>query len=246
MDMLEWMHLLGLFVFVLKRHYDIQLPISKLSSRTHHCTTIDLISLTRVAAYLYHTQHIGVTFHPNNGPALSAFIILCGAADAAYMILQECRSQIGGGIKLGDNHDLSGYFETYSTKEKDLPSSSAVNAEIKSAFELAKFIIVYRGISLEIFGIEQSEPTIILEDSSGTINICRDYSKGTRRLRHELQKICFLIEAVRMAIIKFQQVSSPEQPADSWTKPLGSTSHYIGIERQMGSHPAITEAKERA
>ena len=111
---------------------------------------------------------------------------------------------------------------------------------------MTKSAIVRRGMFEEIFGVKLPSPSVLEEDSAGTIAISQDLRKHSRRMRHEYQKVSFLIEAARLGIIAMMKVGSKQQTANFFTKPEGPTQHWKSTERAMGEHEAITEAKNRA
>ena len=246
-DITSYLEKLGLMIFLLKTRFDSANTISRLSSRTHKCTEKDMESLKYLAAYLYHTRGIGLTFYPNDDVNNTNKLRLLGASDLAFLVYDDSKSQIAFGTKLGSTNSKSAFFNVTSQKEKGSPSSSCPVGEARAAFEETKEIIVYRGILKEITGIDM-DATELLEDSSSCIRACSDYMKASisRKMKHERLLFHSLMWYIKNDIIFMTQTKSIDQPMDIGTKPLPNPLHWHHMPNIMGESQELSEAKSRA
>ena len=246
-EITTYLEKLGLMIFLLKTRFDSANTISRLSSRTHKCTEKDMESLQYLAAYLYHTRGIGLTFYPNDDTNNTNKLRLLGASDLAFLVYDDSKSQIAFGTKLGPSMSKSAFFNVTSQKEKGSPSSSCPVGEARAAFEETKEIIVYRGIIKEITGTDIGV-TELLEDSSSCIRACSDYVKSSmsRKMKHERLLFHSLMWYIKNDIIFMTQTKSNDQPMDIGTKPLPNPLHWHHMPRVMGESEELNEAKARA
>ena len=246
-DITSFLEKLGLIIFILRTRFDCSYAISRLSSRTHKCTEKDMESLKHLAAYLYHTREIGLTFYTNDDINNTQKLRASAACDAAFLVYDDSKSHLAFGQKLGSHETKSGYFSAQSQKEKNSPSSSTPVAETRAVSEVTKDIIITRGIVKEITGIDL-DAAVILEDSSSCIRGCSDFMKSSmsRKMRHERLLFHTLMWHIKNDIIQLKQTESEEQPMDLLTKPLANPLHWHHMPSIQGHSIELTEAKNKA
>jgi hypothetical protein len=97
---------------------------------------------------------------------------------------------------------------------------SSTEAELYAAVEATKDVIWFRELLAEI-GFVQSEPTIIFVDNASLITLASAFSGNHKRVKHFLVRLNYLIEKVKLRIIKFVKVHTDDNRVDGMTKPLG-------------------------
>jgi len=246
----DWLHALVVIIFLMRTRWDIVHAISKHSSRTHYCTEKDFEALKHLARYILHTKKMGITFHPDRWNEFKEKLQFIASADAAFLVhLQDSKSHISNNIKLASSMDNpSAMIQVTSQKESDAPSSSAVVAEAKAAFDVVKSIIVAEGLAEEITGLPVVRPTIIEEDSTGAIRACKDYSRqiSSRKMSHETLKFRIVMHYINQGLIKFRQVKSEDQTSDAGTKQQRPTQHWKVLPTILGHSEAVFAGQDEA
>ena len=120
---------------------------------------------------------------------------------------------------------------------------SSTEAELDGGVSATKQIIWLRN-QLEFLGHPQSEPTVLFADNTSMITLASNYSGHTKRMRHCLQKVHFMMEQVHNSVIRLAYLKTEDHTADILTKPLPPSSHWHHMEPLLGENPAIAAIME--
>ena len=107
---------------------------------------------------------------------------------------------------------------------------STVEAESMAAAEAAKEVIWLRGILSEM-GFPQEEPTPIMEDSQGAIDLSVS-SRHHARTKHIRIRYHFIRQLIGQGELALVKVSTDHQLADLLTKPL-SRPRFLKLRDRM-------------
>ena len=193
-ERVSWLRgVLGQLGFIIYSRPCISFAQNKLSTRVNASTEYDEKSVKRVARFLALTQHLGVTFHPlKQTNSRSQALLLRTYADAAYAVHPDGRSHAGLCASLGDNG--SGMFFVKSGKIKTVCDSST-GAEIEAQHRMTQWTIWITEF-LDLVEIQYRKPVPLEGDNNSAQQVCTEYCGLTKRLRHMLVKINFVMERV--------------------------------------------------
>ena len=184
---------------------DIQFAVGLLARFTQNPAEIHWKAIKRVIKYLYTTRELWLVL---GGPDKTVE----GYADADWA------SQL-------DRHSISGYafcygcgVITWSSKRQPIIAMSTTEAEYIAAAHATKEIHWLRAFLGEI-GRNISEPIPFRCDNQSTIAICRD-NKFHARTKHIDIRYHFVREAVEAGTVVVHYISTDENIADIFTKPL--------------------------
>jgi hypothetical protein len=135
-----------------------------------------------------------------------------------------------------------GKFMSKSQKPSTIALSST-EAELDGGVSATKQIIWLRN-QHEFLGHPQSEPTVLFADNTSMITLASNYSGHTKRMRHCLQKVHFMMEQVRNSVIRLAYLKTEDHTADILTKPLPPSSHWHHMGPLLGENPAIAAIME--
>ena len=240
-----WMKRLGTMLFILKTRSESAYAMSKHSTRTHVCTEKDMAALKRTAAYIIHTKDLGITFHAGDKAYNEAAITFCAAVDVAHAVYESGQGKIGTGMKLGDINSDSGMYYVKSSKNHGTVPLSSCESELKGGVEMVKDAYAERGLYEEL-GFKQTNPIKIYEDNQPLINVTKDMSKSSKRMKHVQQQIEFVLQAVKNNVVVMTKIKGDQHCVDLLTKSnMSDTAHWKHTEAILGKHPSITLAKQR-
>ena len=140
-----------------------------------------------------------------------------------------------------DRHSISGFVArvgrgavTWSSKRQTLVAQSSTEAEYIAAAHAAREICWLRSF-LDELGARQPGPTKLLLDNQSTIAIVKN-NKFHARTKHIDIRYHFIREAVEQGTIAVDYVSTSENVADGFTKPLSRPSFDIFV-RELALQP---------
>lgn len=235
----EYLSAVGTLIFMLKTRYETSTIISILSGKGQDPSLLDLEATYHLATYFLSTATVGITFR--RGEKRNNIVKFIGAADAAFDVYPDSRSQFGWMEKQGN--EKSGAFIAKSKKEKGPPSDSTCTAEMGSLAELIKDTIVFRGMAEEM-GFLQSFPTPILEDNQSVCQLTKGIngSGKAKRIRHIARRLNFIAGYIDDKTIELINVPTNKQEANILTKILRSTiDHWRETEKLLGESQEITD-----
>jgi hypothetical protein len=157
----------------------------------------------RCLAYLHQHDSVGITYDATcSRPELHAYSDSdwsTGHSTSGWVILY-CGAAIG-----------------YGSKRQQSVALSTTEAEIMAASQAAAEIMYFRGILSELG--RELDPTVLYVDNAGAVELAKDM-KSCKRSRHIERRYLKVRELVADGEIKVMHVSSHENHADMFTKPL--------------------------
>jgi hypothetical protein len=124
------------------------------------------------------------------------------------------RRSRSGGVLFFNNSMISSW-----SKQQATTALSSTDAEYQAMSLATQEIIYYRQLFKEI-GYEQMSPTPLLGDNKGALALTVS-TKHHPRVKHIDIRFHFTREQVEMKAVELKYVSTHEQIADLFTKPLG-------------------------
>ena len=120
----------------------------------------------------------------------------------------------------------------YGSKRQQAIAVSSTEAEIMAASQAALEIMYFRGIISEL-GVNMAAPTVLYVDNQSAIALSQD-RRSSHRSRHILRRYLKVRELVAEGHIIVKHVSTTENPADMFTKPLDPSTHWHHVAKVMG------------
>jgi Reverse transcriptase (RNA-dependent DNA polymerase) len=240
-----------IYAYVVARP-DIGYAVTTLARFSDHPAKIHFDALRRVARYLRMTKRWGLLYwrrtrlpHLPTGdfvplssdPSLPSFpsatssTELTGYVDAAHATDLATRRSITGLVFMFCGGPLA-----YKSKIQSTVSTSSTEAEFIAAVHAAKLAKYLRSVLFEL-GHPQPGPTTLYEDNAAAI-LMINASRPTPRSRHiDIQHFAIQEWKARQEIL-LRHIPGIINPADSFTKSLGSTLHHRHVRRLMGHYGA--------
>ena len=231
---------------------DISAAVIKLSQYSENPAKIHYQAVRHVFAYLNATRDHGIHYWrpaprmdlpdiPLPTPITDTKILcqfyqeaerckLHGAADATWATDRLHRRSISGITFM-----LAGGAIFYRTRIQPTVALSSTEAELTAMVEAGKAALYLRSILFEI-GIQQTEPTTILADNKGALQLT-NAQQPSRRTRHMEMKEFAVLHWTEDDHIHFKQIPSQYNPSDSLSKPLGRIKFYEQNDILMGRIP---------
>ena len=233
----------GLAQYPARTRFDIMSAVSQHAGRSHDPHEMDWESIRWLAAYLNTTKHLALTFYPADDPTQP--ITLWGAMDAAWHVIwHSSKSRLGGLSKLGTIASRSAPFEAFSQVEKGPCSMSATQAEARAGALEINNIVVNRGI-LEELGHLQLKPTKLYEDNAAFRIRATKLAPPSPSLKQEARMYHYIQGYVKNRTIELAEIESLKQPADPFTKDVGTVRNLLSLPMLLGHHHSIQETFDR-
>ena len=228
--------LLGMLIFVLKTRPDIAYAVNRLATRSIAPTTRDMDAILRVIKYLVHTADIELVYANADSQARNKVGELFAYTDAAYLTHRDSKSHSGVCFSYGKN---TGMFYSRSSKQSVVATSST-EAELFTGVECTKEVLHFRDLLREL-NFSLLTPTVIYTDSKSMITLATKFSGHTRKVKHFLMRLNFLIEHVQQQDITFEYIASEDLTADVLTKPLVGAAFERHRDSLMGAQRKKTK-----
>lgn len=188
---------------------DISFSVNYLSRYQNSYSKTHFKYALRVLQYLYSTRSLKLHYNVNHTEALKAYVDADWASD-----LVDRKSTTGIVIKLFDNPIL------WKTQKQKIVSRASTHAEYYALADCVTEVLPIQGLLNEL-KIE-CKPTTIYEDNIGAIALGNN-GKFTKNSKHIDISEHFVCDYVKKDIVKIDKISSNDQVADIFTKPLGKT-----------------------
>ncbi|CAL1356196.1 unnamed protein product [Linum trigynum] len=200
--------LVGRLLYLTVTRPDITYSVNLLSQAVHAPTQAHLDAAHRILRYLKSSPGRGL-FFPSQNP-----LILTGYCDADWGGCPTTRrSTTGYFIRLGASP------VSWRTKKQTVVARSSAEAEYRAMASTVSEIIWLRWLLSEL-GAPQQGPTPLFCDSQAALHIAAN-PVFHERTKHVEMDCHFVRERVQSRDIAPQKISSPEKPADLFTKGLG-------------------------
>ena len=158
-------------------------------------------------------------------------------ADASYNCHSDSRSHYGICASMGG--EGSGRIMAKSGKIATVCDSSAA-AEI-SAYHKATQFTMWAKDFFSVIGRKVRHPVPMHGDSASGQAVCTKPTGTTKKLRHMLMRINFIMEQVKLNLIRMEKTPTRELCADMLTKAKGPTEFWINMPEMLGHSRAMEE-----
>ena len=195
---------------------DISVAVNILSQFQSNPSNEHWMGLKRILRYLNGTKHYRLIYQGNSKISLE------GYADANYAGNSEDRKSTSGYI-----FQVFGNTISWNTKKQSTISLSSTEAELIALTHASKEALWLSSLLDEI-GIE-SKPVTIFEDNQPCISLVHE-NRISQRIKHIDIKYLFIRDHIKNDNLKVKWISTENQVADIFTKPLAS----ISFKRHVG------------
>jgi hypothetical protein len=209
----EYMKIVGTLLYAAtSTRLDIAHAVQKLSSRIQSPMVRDLHAANRVLRYLSGTRSIGLVFYGKQTDTVMSVEAYC---DADWANDRGDRKSISGWVT-----KLNGSPISWSSKKQRTVALSTCEAELYALCEAVKEILWLKGLMDEL-GLKTPSPSIVHCDNQSTVQVSKNGVKS-ERTKHIDVKYNFIVDTISSGVIKSQWISTTQQQADLFTKPLPS------------------------
>lgn len=195
---------------------DITVAVNILSQFQSNPSNEHWMGLKRILRYLNGTKHFRLNYQGNSSISLE------GYADANYAGNSEDRKSTSGYI-----FQIYGDTISWNTKKQSTISLSSTEAELIALTHAFKEALWLSSLLDEI-GIN-SKPVTIHEDNQPCISLVHE-NRISQRIKHIDIKYLFIRDHIKNENLKVKWISTENQIADLFTKPLTS----ISFKRHVG------------
>lgn len=193
-----------LFYLAKRVRPDILTATAWLATRVQVPSSVDWEKLNRVLKYLAATPDLGLVFKGD--------IVLKAYIDASYAAHDDCRSQSGVVLKLGQSTIY------VSSQKQKLNSKSSTEAELIALSDGLTQVLWAREYLMEQ-GYEMSS-TVIFQDNKSTILLARKGTTSSQRTRHINTRYFWIKDRIQAGELVVEYLPTEEMMADMLTKPL--------------------------
>ena len=232
----------GLFPYNAKVRNDIRLPFCYLATKMQEPTEMDYEAAKHLAAYLWTTRQLGLSFHPASSVDGDTSTNLLQATDGSWDPgFRDSKSILASLIKI-DAHDPSAPFSANTNKESTC-SMSATVMEAKALLQGSGRVIQARGIAEDLLRT-QSGPTPSLCDSESAVSRIGKLLPVTKALKPVARIFNGLGDMVKNREIDPILTGTKDQLADPLTKRQSALENLRSLPTLQGQQPAITQIFE--
>jgi hypothetical protein len=186
--------------------------LSYLGSRVTDPDELDLECLLRVYEYVNKTQHLGLTFTPED----MQLHYWCDAAYASHC--EDMRGHTGMFVTLGYNNAP---ICAKSTKQK-LHTRSSTESELLALDDSVLHLLWL--VQIVTFMGYPQRPTFVYQDNQSTMSVCESGHSKNGRLKHMAVRWHFINGRINDGSVTLQYICTEDMIADILTKPLRGAS----------------------
>jgi hypothetical protein len=198
---------------------DIAFTVGLLGRRVLKPTNLDWQIMKRCLRYLRGTVNLGITYRRRGSPGLVAYADADFAGD-----LSKYKSTTGQLII------HSGGPIAWKSKLQKTVVTSTTEAEYLAVSSTIKTVLCIKNLGSELKALDP-EPVPLFCDNRGAVLITANET-STQRTRHMGAQLSFAREHHRNKSVKVQHISSNDQAADLFTKPL-STDKFVANRNRL-------------
>jgi histone deacetylase 1/2 len=188
---------------------DLSYAVNKVCQYLHAPTTLHWTAAKRIMRYVKHTVGLGITFMKSSSTLVSAF------SDADWAGCVDDRRSTGGfAVYYGPN------LISWSAKKQATVSRSSTEAEYKSVANATAEMIWVQSLLAEL-GVKLTQRPCLWCDNLGATYLSANPVFHARAKHIEID-FHFVRERVLRRQLEIRFISSKDQVADGFTKPLPS------------------------
>jgi hypothetical protein len=189
---------------------DLALPVGFLALFMSNPSPVHWAALKRILRYIKGTSNLGLCFKPaqstNQKPKLTAY------SDSGWASAHDRRSITGYLILFNETPII------WKSQRQPCIAMSSTEAEIIAASAASQDLIWIQRV-LQDLSTSAIEPTNLLIDNEGAEALERD-NKINKRTKHIDLRHLFIRDQLSKGLLTVQHVSTKENVADTFTKPL--------------------------
>jgi histone deacetylase 1/2 len=206
-DSTKYRSIVGALQYLTLTRPDISYAVNKVCQYLHAPTTVHLTAAKRILRYVKHTITVGLTFQQSSSMLVSAFSDADWAGD-----VDDRRSTGGFAVFFGPN------LISWSAKKQSTVSRSSTEAEYKSVANATAEMIWVQSLLNEL-GVKLTQKPCLWCDNLGATYLSANPVFHARAKHIEID-FYFVRERVLKRQLEVRFISSRDQVADGFTKPL--------------------------
>jgi hypothetical protein len=203
-----YLQIVGSLLYAQRTRPDITFAVNQLARYLHDPKSSHFTGAKRVLRYLRGTNDKCIVMTDKNGK-LEAF------SDSTFAEPPDRKSTTGYTLF------LSGLPVSYASKRQPIIARSTAEAEYYALGSCTNEVLVARYILQEIHPNLVSEPTTIYVDNQSTIAMATTFTTKSRTIDVQYKSVMDYVN--KDIILKY--ISTNENPADMFTKPLSQIKH---------------------
>jgi histone deacetylase 1/2 len=208
-DITRYRSIVGALQYLTLTRPDISFSVNKVCQYLHAPTTAHWTAVKRILRYIHGTSRVGITFQRSSSTLLSAYSDADWAGD-----LDDRRSTGGFAIFFGPN------LISWSARKQPTVSRSSTEAEYKALANATTELIWVEALVREL-GVTLKEKPCLWCDNLGATYLSANPVFHARTKHIEID-FFFVRERVARKQLDIMFISSKDQIADGFTKPLCS------------------------
>ena len=197
---------------------DTSLAVNQVSKYVSNPTRRHWNAAKRILKYLKKTKNLGLIFKRQGNQRL------IGYTDADFANDTEKRRSVSGFV-----FTLNGTPISWKSRLQRTTALSTCEAELEALFLCAKEALYLRKL-VQDFGYQQQATTIFCDNKSAII-VANNPSSG-KRTKHLSVKYHFLKDCLEAGFIEIKHISSEENIADIFTKPIVGEK-FLGLRNKL-------------
>jgi histone deacetylase 1/2 len=206
-DATDYRSIVGGLQYLTMTRPDISFSVNRVCQFLHSPTEEHLAAVKRILRFVKHTIGHGLLLRPSTSPAISAFSDADWAGD-----VDDRRSTGGFAVFYGGN------LVAWSARKQATVSRSSTEAEYKAVANATAEVIWIEALLKEL-GVRQRSPPVLWCDNIGATYLSTNPVFHARTKHIEID-FHFVRERVARKLLQVRFVSSKDQLADIFTKPL--------------------------
>ncbi|XP_019158346.1 PREDICTED: uncharacterized protein LOC109155074 [Ipomoea nil] len=212
--------LVGSLMYLLLTHPDLSFAVNRLCQFMHNPTQDNWAAVKRVLRYVKGTLHLGLRLTASSAPVVHAF------SDSDWVGCSLDRKSTAGYVVFFGPNLLS-----WSSRKQRTVARSSTEAEYKALADVAAEVVWVQSL-LQDLGLQCPTTPVLWCDNLGATYLCSN-PVFHARTKHVEVDYHFVRDKVSTGAMKVNFVSTHDQLADIFTKPL-STARFNDLRFKLG------------